>query len=295
MRTFDPFAAALFAAIAFGAACGGGGGEAGPRMGTPEWSWQAALENQEAGDFKKAVEHLTNLIAYDSELKNRAILWRAVLQDGLARGHQELAESIRLGIKEEESLAAQYQNALQQAYRDGRQFSIAFVESLGDLEKALSAPSVALDFPFPAGAAAKPAGLSSIEKGESIPAAQLPVLTDSCVRRGAVLAATELAGKGEAANEAQSAFEAGPVTIDPDKARLCVAKMLLDRSVLFDRLRLYQPDIRKILVDRAEAWSKPYLESENEELKKRAEQLQKEIEDERLELDGKRRRLEVRG
>jgi hypothetical protein len=295
MRTSTPSQAALCAAFALILSCGGGGQQAGPRLGTPEYSWHNAVEYQDAGDFGKAIESLDNLAAGDSELKNRAILWRAVLQNGIASGYQELAEGYRLAIKEDGKLASTYQNALQQAYRDGRQYSIDFVESLGDLDKALSAPGAALDFPFPGGSAAKPPPFTNLEKGEKLPDAQIATLPDLTLRRGAILSATELAGKGEAANEAQAAFGAGPIALDPDQARLCVAKMLLDRSVLFDKTRLYQPDIRKILVDRAEQWSQPYLESANETLKKRAERLKEEVADERLELLGKRRKLDVRG
>src|SRR5690606_29034561 len=111
----------------------------------------------------------------------------------------------------------------------------------------LAAPGAALDFPFPGGSAAKPAPLVALEKGEQMLDAQLATLPDLTLRRGVILSATEFAGKGEAATEAQAAFGAGPISLDPDQVRLCVAKILLDRSVLFDKMRLYQPDIRKIL------------------------------------------------
>jgi hypothetical protein len=293
MYTFTPRSAAVSAALLLGVACGGGEAS-GPRLGTPEYSWQSAVDYQAAGDFARALEHLDNLAAGDSDLKNRAILWRAVLHDGLARGYQELAEGFRLAIAEDPKLAAKYQNALQQAYRDGRQYSIEFVESLGDLEKALAA-SPKLHFPFPAGVAAKPAPLIALEKGEAVLDGQLATLPGLTVQRGVLLAAAEFAGKGEAVNDAQTAFDAGEIVLDPDETRLCIAKMLLDRSILFDRTRLYQPDIRKILVDRAETCSQPYLQSTNAAHKARAEKLKEEIEDERLELGGKRRRLSVRG
>ena len=294
MRTLTTSSAALTAAILIGAACGGGSAETGPRLGTPEYSWQLAVDYTAEGAFAKALEPLDNLAAGDSELKNKAVLWRAVLLDGLARGHQDLAEGYRLAMQESPKLAPRYQNPIQQAYRDSRQYAIDFVEKIGDLDKALNA-SPALDFPFPPGSPSKPAQLSALEKGDELHESQVKDLPAVTVGRGVVLAATEMAGKGDAANDAQAAYRAGPINLDPDKTRLTVVKMLLDRSVLFDKMRLYQPDVRKIVIDTAEKWNKPYLESENEELKKQAEQLQKEIEDERLEMEGKRRRLDVRG
>lgn len=283
----------LLATGLLGAACGGGG-ETGPKLGTPEYSWQAAAEFAELGQFGKAIDPLDNLAAGDSELKNRAILWRAVLQDGLARANQELAEGYRLAMDGDKSLAGKFQNPIQQAYRDARRYSIDFVESLGELEKAIDA-GAPLDFPFPGGSAAKAPALAALERGQDVLDSQLSAILDATVRRGVILSATELAGKGEAESDARAAFEAGPIAINADETKLTVAKMLLDRSVVLDKLRLYQPDIRKIVVDRAEQWIKPYLESENEALKKRAEQLQKEVEDERRELDGRRRLLKLRG
>ncbi len=294
MRTLLLSSAALAAAIVMNVACGGGGGEAGPRLGTPEFSWQSALEFQEIGQFDKAIEHLDNLAEGDSELKHRAILWRAAITDGLARGHQELAEGYRLAIEQDEELTAKFQNPIQQAYRDARQYSIAFVESLGELESAIAAAGANAHFPMPEGSAAKPAPLAAIEEGEEVLDSMLATMPELTIARGVILSATELAGKGEDAVGARAALGSG-VALNADESRLTVAKMLLDRSVVFDKKRLYVPDIRKIVVDKAEEWIKPYVESEDEGLKEKADQLMKEVEDERRELDGKRRRLEVRG
>ena len=295
MRTYIGSSAAVIAAISMHFACGGGGGgEAGPRLGTPEYSWALAAEFQQMGQFDKAIEPLDNLAEGDSDLKNKAILWRAVLQDGQARGHQELAEGYRLAMEEDDSLMAKFQNPLQQAYRDARQYSIDFVESLGELEDAIGS-GAKLEFPVPEGSAAKPAPLAAIEKGEEVLDSMLGTLPELTLTRGVLLAGAELAGKGDDVDQAASAIGSGGVALNEDETRLVIAKMLLDRSVLFDKKRLYQPDIRKIVIDRAEQWAQPYLESENEDLKAQAEQLMKEVEDERRELEGKRRLLDVRG
>ena len=295
MRTHMRSSAAVIAAISMSFACGGGGGgEAGPRLGTPEYSWQLAEDFQQMGQYDKAIEPLDNLAAGDSELKNKAILWRTVLLDGLARGHQELAEGYRLAMEEDEELTTKFRNPLQQAYRDAKQYSIDLIESLGEVEAAL-ASGAKLEFPVPDGSAAKPAPLAAIEQGEEVLDSMLATLPELTLERGVILSAAELAGKADNAEQAASAIEGGGVTLDEDEARLIMAKVMLDRSVVFDKKRLYQPDIRKILVDRAEQWIQPYLESENEDLKAKAEKLMEEVEDERRELDGKRRRLEVRG
>lgn len=295
MRTKTSQVCLIATLCLLGAACGGGGAETGPAPGTAEWYWAAAEENFEVGDFAKATEHLEQVIKDDGPLKQKAVIWRTVLLDGLARGYTEVAEAYRLGIKEKPEAAGYYQNALQQAHRDARQYAIELAESLGDVDEAMSGDAVTLEFPFPSGSATPAPVLATVEAGDRVPDEQLAAALDHTRRRGVILATAELAGLKDQANQAANQFAAGSVEVPADEARLTMAKILLDHSVLFDRLRLNQPDVRKILVDRSEQWSQPFLESENEEMKTRAESFQEEIEDERRDMDRKARRLKVRG
>ena len=84
------------------------------------------------------------------------------------------------------------------------------------------------------------------------------------------------------------------MTIANDDARFAVAKILLDISLVFSRKRVDDPKIRLALIERAEQWTKSYLESEDAELKKRAEAFAKEIEDERRDMRRRARRLKKR-
>lgn len=278
-----------------GAGCGGGETSSGPAAGTPEWYWAAAEENSEAGDFAKAAEHLEEIAKADGPLKTKAVIWRAVLLDGLTRGYTEVSEAYRKGINEKAAVADAYQNPLQQAHRDARQYAIELAEMIGDVDKALSGATVTLDFPFPSGGAGPAPVLSSVEGGDRVSEDQMIAATDHSRRRGVILAATEWAGLKAEANQASTKFAAGPVEVPTAEARLTVAKILLDHSVLFDRLRLNQPDVRKILIERAEQWSQPYVESEDEALKELATAFQDEIADERLDIDRKPRKLKKRG
>ena len=274
--------------------CGGGGGQAGPAAGSQEWYWNAAAENIDSGDFGKAAEHLEKAAKMDGPLQQKAAVYRTVVLIGLSRGALEMADAYRKGLETVRARSSEWQNPMQQALRDGRRYSIALAESMGAVDKALSADPVVLDFPFPKGAAARSGAIVSIQKGEAVAPAQLPAATEQAMRRGLIVTAVELSAKDEAL-AAQSAFSAGPVSVPKDEARLAMVTMLLDVSLLFDRLRGNEPEIRKIFLSHGEKWIQPYLEGEDQALKDRAAELVKEIEDERLDLEGKRRKLARRG
>ena len=126
---------------------------------------------------------------------------------------------------------------------------------------------------------------------------QVETASERTVLRGLALAATEFCGFGEARNSPRKRKPPSPpvpVTIANDDARFAVAKILLDISLVFSRKRVDDPKIRLALIERAEQWTKSYLESEDAELKKRAEAFAKEIEDERRDMRRRARRLKKR-
>lgn len=285
----------LTAALMIGGCTVGDGSDIAPKGGSTEWFWLGVEENLEKGNYPKLLENLDALTGEESEFQNRSILMRGVVLTGLAQGHMALADTFRKGIAASDKAAPTLRNPLQQAHRDARQYAIKFVESLGDVEKAIGEGAVALDFPLASGSAAVPSTFTAVEEGEVVAGPQMSLMIDQALRRGLILAATDLGGFGEDSAKATTAFEAGGVEISNDDARMGIAKTLLDLSVLFDRDRINQPDIRKILIDRSEQWSQPFLEAEDEELKKRAEEFQDEIADERRDVDRKARRLKKRG
>lgn len=274
-----------------------GGEPAGPRGGSPEWHWENASAYYDRSEYKKMVAELDVVAERDTPLNERAVLWRTAILAGLAQGYMELGDAYREAIEEKEDLRSAYQNPMQQADSYARQYSIELAESLGEVEKAMSGEKLVCDFPFPGGAATPPPDLEAIRSAKPTKREQLFTATELTLRRGMILAVTELCGFGdgpEFAPAARSSFESGPTESPLDEARLTVAKILLDTSLVFSRTRLNQGDVRKIFIDRAEQWNKPYLESEDEALKKRSEEFLAEVEDERRDMTGKARRLKKR-
>ncbi len=287
----------LASAAALAGLPGCNGGPAAPKGGSPEWHWDNASFYYDRGEFSKMSAELDNVASRETPLKERARVWRTVLMMGLARGYMEVGDAYRAAIEESPKLRPSYEPLLQQINREARQFAIELTESLGDLDQAWGTNEVICQFPFPPGAATVPPVIEGIREGQNVAMEQVESASERTVQRGVVLAATEFCGFGagaEFAEEAKAAFAAGPVTISNDDARFATAKILLDMSLVFSRKRVDDPKIRLALIERAEQWTEPYLESENAELKKRAEEFAKEIEDERRDMRRRARRLKKR-
>ena len=175
MRTVNPNLIGL-AVAALLTACGGAGTEsAGPQQGSAQWYLDAAWQNYDIGDFSKVTEHLEAAVKLEGPEQHGAVLLRTVVLAGLSRGSLEVVDVYREAGDKNPKLIPDYQNPVQQAQRDGRRYAIDLAESLGAVDKALSADSVALDFPFPGGAAIESNVTAALRRGETLPESQLLV------------------------------------------------------------------------------------------------------------------------
>lgn len=269
-----------------------GGASRGPRPDSAEWYIDAAVMNVERGDFPKALEHLDSAIDREGPAVQDAIVWKTIMTAGLTLGHREVAEACKSGIEAKPDSSASLRGVLQQAQRDSRQYAIEFLEGLGAFEKTLAEGQVALRFPFPSGSVAESPVIATVSSGDAIPEGQMADGIYHTLRRNQIRAVSEMVGAPDEPPAAQAKFDAGPPSVPEMEARLSIARYLAAMSPLFDREMLNDPKIRKIVLDRAEQWITPHLESENEDLKEAAEELQKTIEDERRDLGGKKRRLD---
>ena len=254
--------------------------QTGPAIGTPEWSWVAAEENHAAGDYEKAADHLENAADSENPWQERAAIWRLVLLDGLARGYMELAEAYQDGAKMNPANAPKLQNSIQQYQRDARRHTISLAESLGTIRKMIGkAQSIQLDFPLADGSIAESSALAKVLDGAVPTESQAITAESETVERGIILATAAAIGAGDDAAKARTVFETPPVQVEASAFFLHVATSLLDRSEVFDRDHLSEPDKRGFMLNFSGDFSKPALEGEDEDLKKQAEELREKIEE----------------
>jgi hypothetical protein len=256
-------------------------GPSGPQAGTPEWYWQAANEAYTLGDIEKAQEHLAEVASSDSENMQQAVLWRAMLTAGLARGYMELGNTLAEAVEDDESLAGGFIVRIQDYRRSARRHAISFTESMGTLRKvAEQQPAVSLQFPFPSGTANEAPALISLRAGEKIPPQQIDAAVGYTLQRGLLFQAAEMAGADEDVAKAQGTFTSGSVEVPRLIFLQSLGKSLFDVSALFTNRQLNEPNIRKVMLDSALQCLQPSLESEDKEAQQQAEQIKKSIEKE---------------
>jgi len=261
-------------------ACSGGDSTT-ARFGTPAWYWQAAQENFRTGDFAKTDEHLTQIVKSDSEWKQRAAAWQVVLLTGLVRGNADMAEVCKDGMEENKASINALRNPLRQYQRDARQYTVELLESWKPLEEAIGdGETVPLDLPFPVGSAAESPLLGAIRSGVTPDAARLAEATTDTLKRNVLLELTEYVGAGEDVPKAQGMFNTPPVQVPAVEFWNQVADSLFERSSLFGEKEINVPAIRKIMLERALDALSGALASDNEDLKKSAEEKKEEIEKE---------------
>jgi hypothetical protein len=258
------------------AACGSE--SSGPRAGTPQWYWQAAHETYATGDYEKTQEHLDQVAGGDNEHKDDAVLWRASLTAGLARGYMELGNTLSEVMKGDPSLAADFTVRVQDYRRSARKHAISFTEAVGALRKIAEAqPAVKLQFPFPSGSAIEAPALISLKEGQKVPPTQIDDAVAYTLKRGLLLQATQMVGAGKDVAKAQSMFQAGAPEVPKLAFLQSLGRSLYDVSALFSNDQLHEPKIQKVMLDSALQCLGPALEAEDAEVKKQAEETKKEI------------------
>ena len=268
-----------------------GGGETGPAVGSPEWLWGAAVENNDIGDFEKTQEHLGKLVGSDNPWRDRGRVWRFVLLNGLAAGYAELAAAYAGGAKANEAVAPQFMGSVQQYRRDSRRHTIALVEGLGAWKKQIGlASTISIDFPLPAGSGNSSPILASISEGVALNDTQAGSAQSQTVQRSIFLSAAAAAGMGDDIAKARNAFQATPIEVEATPFFLAVAQAVVDRSEFFDRDHLMEPAKEVFMLDMAAAFAAPAAEGEDDELKGQAEELLEAIEDAKESANPKGRR-----
>lgn len=261
--------------------CSGTPESAGPAVDTPEWFWQGAVEAYGASDFEESLEYLDKLVEKDDPLARDAVVLRAVLHAGLAKGRLEVADAAREAIRKQPGLASQWQRVLGSESGRGRQAAFDLVESLERLDETFANGAVEIRFPFPPGGPGRSAVVHALEAGSPPAKGQLDPAIVHTLRRHVLLVVSRLVGAGESAADARAVFDAGPPTLSAARARLEFAGILGELAVRLRQNLLNDPKLRPILLDRAEEWAGKAISSDDADLAKQARELRAKIRNER--------------
>ncbi len=275
---------ALAALCLLGVACSEA--PSGPPEGSPEWYMAAAVDNFAVPEYVKTVEHLKEAMKAESEVGRQALLWRAAVTGGLARGYAELASAFSEGIEANEVRTEDFQPMINEYRRRTRVNAIEFSESVGKIKEVLDAQdTVELNFPLPEGNGSASTVLSTVRAGNKVEA-ELLAMEDQTLTWGIFGALSDFTGGAEPSKLIADAGADG-IQAPSNVMAFGIARILLDVSIMFDREGINEPRVRGFVLDMAETWGEPHLE--NEEFADAVEEFKFDMENERRDIAGKRR------
>ncbi|MDX1979066.1 MAG: hypothetical protein SFV51_02270 [Bryobacteraceae bacterium] len=221
-----------------------------PAKGTPAFYWSAAGEAYSAGDFAKTNDHLEKL-AGSADYAARAVPWRLMILDGLARGYAEIADRFETGARVNKTSPAPFRRQASDMRSAASRLAMGFAESLQQYEKANPSGEVTLDFPFPSGSTIQSPVINKLAEGILASGPELESARKHALTRGVLLAASRMVGAGDDAAKARDAFKATPAKISSETFYRAMAQSSLDAADLFSSLKLDIPDRYKFFCDHA--------------------------------------------
>jgi hypothetical protein len=235
--------------VAAGTSCSSGPQP--PQPGTPAFYWAAAKETYRAGDFVKTSENLQRILVGENEFSARARAWDAVISSGLAQGYIELADAWEAGARANRLNPTPFRKQVSALRSLASASAIQFTEDIHKVMEADKDPKILLAFAFPAGAAARPAGLKRVAGGILVQDSERDLLQAAMLQRGVLLSVCAAVGSRDDAAAAQEKLKAGDFLASREVFLLAAAQSLSDESELFTGTKLDLPNRLKMLSQEA--------------------------------------------
>lgn len=241
---------ALVAISFFSYSCASG--PAPPKAGTAAFSWQAAKENFEAGDYLKTVDHLDRVLRTENEFVPDARVWRLVMGAGLADAYRELTEQFEYGGRANKANPAPFRRKAVDYRTLSERNATLLAEFYSNYEKSQPEGDVNIVFGYPPrGSFGLPPALTKIAQGQ-IPAEGDIVTAQSGMLQRAVLSSVCAAvGAPKDGAKAQQLLKQPPVKAPRAAFEMAMAQALYDASTVFGPMKGSQPVRQLRLLDLA--------------------------------------------
>lgn len=208
------------------------------RPGTPAFYWATANSAWKAGDFVKTNDTLNQIANTQNEFSAKARVWQLVVASGLVQGYTDLADAYDNGAKYNRDDKTPFREQVRVAMSTASQLSVQAAETFQVFLKGEKTPSVAFDFPFPAGSTAEPPQMAKLKKGILIHGAEAEGLQLAMLQRGVVLSAIRASGQAPDAASPAEAFSKG---VTREQFLTGMAASLFEQSKIFGPKKLDQP------------------------------------------------------
>jgi hypothetical protein len=212
------------------------------KPGTPAFYWQAARETFVTRDYLKTTEHLRRVIRTENEFTQRALPWRLVVANGLARAYIELANDFEKGAKANAGGELPLLKTMASYRTTAETRALEFAETFIQWKKTATDPEILLDFPFPSVPTTETPLRQKIQGGSLPGEGALPVLEQRLMDLYIAESAAAAVGAPGDLAKGRTLFQAGSAKVPRDVFALAMATALYDQAQLFTRGKMNKSD-----------------------------------------------------
>jgi len=249
----------------------------GPKAGTPEYYWQSAKETWVAKDYMKTAEHLAQATRTESEIYVPAQTMRLVLLSGLTSAYADLGEYFENGAKANIFKPMPLRKVSSDYMKQAEIRALEFGEAYLKFSKALTGPTVKLDFAFPAADMTEIREIKKILAGSLLDEATMTSVERRKIQQSIALAVAAAVGAPNDTAKAQAALASGSAEVPMEVFVLAMANKLYDQAFLFSKKKLDNPQRLEVFVNEAKDALKQLKESkETKNLSAKLDKLLKE-------------------
>jgi hypothetical protein len=243
-------------------------GTSAPEPGTPAFYWAAAKETYNAGDYQKTVEHLGNILSTQNDFVARAQPWMLVLTSGMAHGYMDLADAFDAGSHATHAQVASFHRQVNTYRGNANTLALQFADNFAKFQG--KDEYVTLAFPYPTGSPTEVVLLTKVSSGTLLPDAEIDTAQKRAVERAVLLETCRAAGAKDDPAKALDMLKTGDAKVPRATFIQAMAAALFEKSQLYTRNKMDDPDKMKIFCTRAqEALKQVPASKESEDLDKK--------------------------
>lgn len=193
------------------------------------------MENYQAGQYEKSLEHLDKIIRSGDPIVAKAAPLRLLTLSGLARGYQDLAAQFQLGAESiKTGSSADHRRRSEQYRAQAANFALQLAEAFTAFENSHASGPVAVDFPYPArGTMTLPPVFSRVGQGQLIPDMEIERMQNAVLQRAVLREISSAVGAAGDVAQAQARMKTLPLETPRDAFLAAVGESLYENSVIF--------------------------------------------------------------
>jgi len=221
-----------------------------PEPGTPAFYWAAARDTYNAGDYQKTLEHLGNILSTQNDYVARAQPWMLVLSSGMAHGYMDLADAFDAGSHATHAQVAAFHRQVNTYRGNANTLALQFADTFSKFQG--KDEYVTLAFPYPTGSPTEVVLLSKVSSGALLPEAEIDTAQKRAIERAVLLETCRAAGAKDDPAKALDMLKPGDAKVPRATFIQAMAAALFEKSQLYARNKMDDPDKVKIFCTRAQ-------------------------------------------